>query len=105
MSSAAQINANHSNSRLSTGPRTEAGKQKAALNSTRHGFTGQVVLLTAEEAEPYRLFNEAFQKQLAPVGPVEHQLVRTIIDANWRINQLQSTESAIYALAGCGKTL
>jgi hypothetical protein len=98
MSSAAQITANQHNSQLSTGPRSEAGKQKAALNSTRHGFTGQVVLLTAEEAEPYRLFNEAFQKQLAPVGPIEQQLVRAIIDANWRINQLQSTESAIYAL-------
>jgi hypothetical protein len=98
MSTAAQITANQQNSKLSTGPATEAGKQKAALNSTRHGFTGQVVMLTAEEAEPYRLFNEEFMTDLAPVGAMEQQLTRSIIDAHWRINQIHSTESAIYAL-------
>jgi hypothetical protein len=98
MSTAAKITANHQNSQLSTGPRSEAGKQKAALNSTRHGFTGQVVMLTAEEAEPYRLFNEEFMIDLDPVGAMEQQLTRSIIDAHWRINQIHATESAIYAL-------
>src|ERR1700716_1907378 len=98
MSTAAQITANQQNSKLSTGPAPEAGKKKAALNSTRHGFTGQVVMLTAEEAEPYRLFNEEFMTDLAPVGAMEQQLTRSIIDAHWRINQIHSTESAIYAL-------
>jgi hypothetical protein len=98
MSSAAQVAANHQNSQKSSGPVTEAGKKRAALNSTRHGFTGQVVVLTAEEAEPYRLFNEAFMKDLKPVEAVEQQLSRSIIDGHWRINQLQATESAIYAM-------
>jgi hypothetical protein len=98
MSSAAQLIANQQNSQLSTGPRSESGKQKAALNSTRHGFTGQVVMLTAEEAEPYRRFNEEFMIELKPVGAMEQQLARTIIDAHWRINQIHATESAIYAL-------
>jgi hypothetical protein len=98
MSSTAQTLANQKNAQLSTGPRTEAGKQKASLNSTRHGFTGQVVVLTAEEAEPYRLFNESFMQDLDPQGSVEQQLARNIIDAYWRINKIHSTESAIYAL-------
>src|ERR1700676_2151268 len=98
MSSTAQTLSNQQNAKLSTGPRTETGKQKSALNSTRHGFTGQVVVLTAEEAEPYRLFNESFMKDLNPNGSVEQQLARNIIDAYWRINQIHSTESAIYAL-------
>ena len=93
-----QIRANQQNSQLSTGPRTESGKQRSALNSTRHGFTGQVVALTAEEAEPYREFNEQILKDLAPANAIEHQLVRSIIDARWRMNQIASTESAIYAM-------
>jgi hypothetical protein len=98
MSSPAQIIANQQNAQHSTGPRTEAGKKKAALNSTRHGFTGQVVMLTAEEAEPYRLFNESFMADFAPVGASEEQLTRGIIDGYWRINQIHSTESAIYVM-------
>ena len=93
-----QFRANQQNSQLSTGPRTESGKQRSALNSTRHGFTGQVVALTAEEAEPYREFNEQILKDLAPANAMEHQLVRSIIDARWRMNQIASTESAIYAI-------
>jgi hypothetical protein len=98
MSSPAQIIANQQNAQKSSGPTSEAGKKKAALNSTRHGFTGQVVLLTAEEAEPYRLFNESFMADFAPVGASEEQLTRGIIDGYWRINQIHSTESAIYAM-------
>jgi hypothetical protein len=92
------LSPNQQNSQLSTGPKSESGKQKAALNSTRHGFTGQVVMLTAEEAEPYRLFNEEFMIDLEPVGAMEQQLARSVIDAHWRINQIHATESAIYAL-------
>jgi hypothetical protein len=93
-----QINANHQNSQKSTGPTTEAGKQRSALNATRHGFTGQAVALTAEEAEPYRLFTEGFLADLAPKGTHETQLVQSIVDARWRMNQIAAMESAIYAL-------
>jgi hypothetical protein len=98
MATPAQTTANQQNALHSTGPRTEEGKRKAALNSTRHGFTGQVVMLTAEEAEPYRLFNESFMADYAPVGASEEQLTRGVIDGYWRINQLHSTESAIYSM-------
>jgi hypothetical protein len=93
-----QIEANQKNAQLSTGPVTEEGRRRSALNSVRHGFTGQSVVLTAEEAEPYREFNEQYLKDLAPVGAQEQQLSRSIIDARWRVNQLNTTESGIYAL-------
>jgi hypothetical protein len=93
-----QINANQQNSLKSTGPTSEAGKQRSALNATRHGFTGQAVALTEEEAEPYRLFTEGFLNDLAPKGTHETQLVQSIIDARWRMNQIAAMESAIYAL-------
>jgi hypothetical protein len=93
-----QIEANRQNSLSSTGPKTDAGRQRSALNSTRHGFTGQTVVLTNEEAEPYRLFTEGFLKDLAPVGTQETQLTHSIMDARWRLNQIAAVESAIYAL-------
>jgi hypothetical protein len=98
MSTQLKLETNQRNAQLSTGPRTEEGKQRVALNSTRHGFTGQTVVLTPAEAEPYRLFTEGFFRDLAPAGAHETQLTHSIIDARWRLNQIAATESAIYAL-------
>ena len=38
-SSARKIKANRANARASTGPRTKAGKERAAKNSRRHGLS------------------------------------------------------------------
>jgi len=42
MATEAQTNANRQNSRKSTGPRTEAGKNIARFNALRHGLTGHI---------------------------------------------------------------
>jgi hypothetical protein len=33
----------------STGPRTDIGKQRSKLNTLRHGWTGQTVVLPTED--------------------------------------------------------
>ena len=40
---------NRENAQHSTGPKTEAGKQKSSLNALRHGLTGQTVVMPAED--------------------------------------------------------
>jgi len=93
-----QITANQENAQHSTGPRSEAGKQRSKLNSTKHGFTGQTVVLTEAETEPYRLFTEKHLAQLKPVGVNEDHLAYSIIDSRWRMHQISATEAATYAL-------
>jgi hypothetical protein len=92
-----QIKANQENSQLSTGP-SESGKQRSKLNSTKHGFTGQTVVLTESEKEPYRLFTEKHLKQLKPVGVDEEHFAHSVIDCRWRIHQISATEAATFAL-------
>lgn len=98
MSSAAQIEANRQNSHSSTGPRSPEGKQKSALNAVRHGFTGQTIILTEAETEPYQSFTEGLLQELAPVGIHETAIAWNVINNRWRVNQIAAMESAIYAL-------
>ena len=98
MSTAARVEANRQNAQSSTGPRTAEGLQKSSLNAIRHGFTGQTMLVTESEAEPYRLFTEGFLKELAPVGVHETALAHSVMNNRWRVQQISAMESAIYAL-------
>jgi hypothetical protein len=97
-SSPARFEANRQNAQSSTGPRTPEGRQKSALNAVRHGFTGQTMLLTAEETEAYQNFTDGILKDLAPLGVHETAIAHTIINNRWRVNQIAAMESAIYAL-------
>ena len=44
MTSLQQIEANRRNAQNSTGPRTEAGKQRSSRNAVRHGLTAETVI-------------------------------------------------------------
>ena len=60
MTSTAQFEANFANAQKSTGPRSQNGKHRTRLNAYRHGLTGQIQLLTADE-------HEAFDKHCAGI--------------------------------------
>jgi len=93
-----QIKANQQNSKLSTGPRSDAGLNTSSQNANKHGFTGHTLLLPPEEEEPFRLFKEKHLTELAPVGVNEEASAYQIIDNRWRLNQITATEAAIYEL-------
>src|SRR5579859_4876976 len=98
MFSPARIEAIRQNSQASTGPKTEEGKQRSALNSVKHGFTGQTMILPAEEAEAYKRFTEGFLAEIAPKGIHETHLAHLVMNNRWRLTQIAATESALYAL-------
>jgi hypothetical protein len=98
MSTQSQITANQRNSQLSTGPRTASGKKRACLNALRHGLLSQVVVLPGEDMNAFQLFGRTFQDDLHPSGPVEHQLVNTLITTQWRLNRFCAHETNLFAL-------
>src|ERR1700674_5170479 len=51
---------NKANAQKSTGPRTEAGKQRSSLNALRHGLTGQTVVLPTEDHSAYQRHSQSF---------------------------------------------
>jgi hypothetical protein len=97
MATARQTDANRRNSQKSTGPRTPAGKRTSSLNAYKHGLTGQLVIMTAEEAEARDRFTDAICADLKPVGAMEETLVQSIADSHWRIHRAVAIEDNIFA--------
>jgi hypothetical protein len=82
----------------STGPRTEEGKKRSAMNATRHGLTGRTIVMPYEDMEAYHRFCEELFASLAPETPVERQYAQTFCDTQWRLNRMRSIEDAMLAL-------
>jgi hypothetical protein len=82
----------------STGPRSEEGKRKSALNATRHGLTARTVVMPYEDMEAYHTFCKELFEDLAPETPLERQYAQTFCDTQWRLNRARSIEDSMYAL-------
>jgi hypothetical protein len=48
-----QVDANRTNAKLSTGPKTAAGKEASASNAVTHGITAEKYLTLSECAEEF----------------------------------------------------
>ena len=59
MTSFRQIEANRRNATRSTGPVTEAGKQRSRRNAVRHGLCAETVVGALEDVEDYDGFEAA----------------------------------------------
>jgi hypothetical protein len=55
-----RIRANRANAMLSTGPRTDSGKQRSSLNALRHGLTAASAVLASEDRAAYDTHCRAF---------------------------------------------
>ena len=81
------------------GPSTLEGKQRVKYNALRHGFTGQVLIITPEEREHFDSFVNGMMKDLAPVGTHETFLANSIAEEAWRLNQIRTHCMNLIAVA------
>lgn len=97
MTSTKQIEANRNNAAHSTGPRSEEGKRKAALNALQHGLTAETPVLPTESPDRYEAFRSQMIKDLAPKGAIEEQLAQEIVDLSWRLMRGTTLELGVLA--------
>ncbi|MBI5477543.1 MAG: hypothetical protein HY906_01735 [Deltaproteobacteria bacterium] len=90
--SAAKAEANRRNAKLSTGPRTEAGKAKVALNHLIHGLAANRPVLPDENPEEYEALVERLRDELRPEGELEALLVERIAAQAWRLQRALRVE-------------
>jgi hypothetical protein len=96
MTSERQKEANRSNVRHSTGPKTPEGKAAVRLNAVQHGLLARDAVLPGEDADAFEdLWNEVWA-ELSPVGPIEELLVERIINSIWRLRRSARVETALF---------
>ena len=103
-----KLAANRLNAQKSTGPTSDEGKERTKYNARRHGFTGQVLLMTVEETPLFNAFVAGMMKEFAPVGTHETFLANSIAEDSWRLNQMRARCNNIEAVCtfeGAGKHL
>ena len=72
------------------GPASPEAKERVRYNALRHGFTGQVLIMTPEEREKFDAFVKGMMTDLAPVGTHETFLANSMAEEAWRLNQIRA---------------
>jgi hypothetical protein len=83
-----RLEANRRNAQLSTGPKTEEGKNHSRCNARKHGVLASALLIKegegAENAAEYEELLHELRQDREPVGAVEEMLVEDMAVCRWR---------------------
>ena len=97
MSTAAQIEANRENAKLSTGPCTEEGRAASSQNRFRHGFCGYFQVLASENEDAYVRLLDSLREEHLPGTPTEHILVERMAQHHWLSQRAQYLQKFLLA--------
>lgn len=93
-----QFEANRRNSLKSTGPTTEAGKQRSRRNAVRHGLTAETVIGNLEDEEDYKAFELSVTSGFDAPTAVERELVLRLASLLWRLRRSTAIETGLLQL-------
>ena len=96
---------NRANSQKSTGPRTEAGKSRSAMNALKHGLTAKAILLPTEDSEAYQRHIDSFMNEYKPANPGELTQVQFLAETSWLLARVGRLELALFSEFDEDKTL
>ena len=97
-----KIAANRANAKKSTGPKTEAGKERSAQNAVKHRLTSRRFWLADEERADYLARQEALYDALRPQSEAEARLVDLAAMSLWRMFRVPAMEAELIEAARTG---
>ncbi len=97
MTSPTKTESNRANAQHSTGPKTEAGKEKVSRNAVKHGLTSSRLFIRPGEQEEFDAFQQNLHKSIAPDGAPEDDLYARILHASWNLRRLRELEEDLFA--------
>jgi hypothetical protein len=93
-----QLNANRENAKKSSGPKTEEGKKRSALNGSRHNLTGAAYVMSDEDRQAFDKFSGPFIAAFKPADPAEHSFAHLVAVAHWRLNRVHAIEENTFSM-------
>ncbi len=95
MTSERQLRANRINALKSTGPRSEAGKERSARNALVHGLTGVQIVLEGEDPTQFEALRGELFDEFAPGTVCERHLVEQLAGLLWRLRRVPIFEAGL----------
>jgi hypothetical protein len=92
--SAARLEANRRNARKSTGPRTEAGKNRSKMNPLKNGVRAKTLVLPGEDPRELEDRRAAWTASLMPCCELEQRAVDDAVIYSWRQDRARRAEAA-----------
>ena len=92
-----QINANRQNAQKSTGPKTQAGKDRTRFNALTHGLRAESVILPGEDQSKFDQLLERLCNSWNPQDDMEKGLVEQIAVNQWKLARLDRAEARLHA--------
>jgi len=96
MSTPAQIAANRENSKLSTGPTTEAGKAKSSRNNTQHNLTARGLIVLPRQVPAFNELEADLRVSLVPKGAIQEIFFTRVLEASWNLHRCRLAEAELY---------
>jgi hypothetical protein len=78
-----------------TGPKTEAGRARSAIDAVKHGLAGRGLLLPGEDRGEYEAKLDGIFAALAPQDDAAAELVALVADELWKLGRLACIEKGI----------
>jgi len=94
--SATQHAANQQNARLSTGPRTPAGKTAVRLNALKYGLRARDLLLPGEDPAEYQQLWDDLESDWQPQNRTERLHLEQMATSQWLLARMARGERLIY---------
>jgi hypothetical protein len=91
--SAAKLEASRRNAQKSTGPRTEAGKDRSKMNAVSHGCRAETLVLPEEDPQELEDRRATWTASLVPRCELEQRAVDDAVICSWRQDRARRAEA------------
>lgn len=95
-----QIESNRVNARLSTGPKTEAGKAASSQNSTRHALTARGLIIPAGHEQAFTDHEAGLRVSLRPATPLQEVIFARALESSWNLYRCRLAEAQLHSETG-----
>ena len=100
MATEQQIAANRENAKLSTGPRTDAGKAASSSNASKHGLATRGIIIAQGQQDAFDLIESDLRGTLLPEGPLQEFLFKRVLTGAWNLYRCGESEKVVFNSSG-----